>query len=60
MLVNTLLNLVVSFLVYDLLYSMQISLDQYVRNFRIFYQQLIRDHSNEDQLNKKFKLLIEN
>ena len=37
---------------------MQISLDQYIRNFRIFYQQLIRDHSNEDQLNKKFKLLI--
>jgi hypothetical protein len=30
---------------YNSIQSMQITLDQYVRNFRIFYQQLIKGHS---------------
>lgn len=39
---------------------MQINLDQYIRNFRIFYQQLTKGHTKEENLNKQFKHLIEN
>lgn len=38
---------------------MEVSLDHYVRNFRIFYQQLARGHRKEEFLNQQFKTLIE-
>ena len=31
---------------------MQINIDQYIRNFRIFYQQLAKGHPNEEYLNR--------
>lgn len=38
---------------------MEVSFDQYVRNIRMFYNQLIKGHPKEEQLAPKFKQMIE-
>ena len=39
--------------------NMEVSFDQYVRNIRMFYNQLIKGHPKEEQLAPKFKQMIE-
>lgn len=38
---------------------MEVSFDQYIRNFRMFYNQLVKGHSKEEQLAPLFKQLLE-
>lgn len=39
---------------------MDVSLDVYFRNIRMFYTQLIKGHKQEQQLNRLFKAMLEN
>lgn len=38
---------------------MDVNIDMYYRNMRMFYQQLIKGHKNEDQLSQSFKKMLE-
>lgn len=38
---------------------MEVSLDQYVRNLRMFYNQMIKGHKKEEELVPKFKAMLE-
>jgi hypothetical protein len=37
---------------------MNVDLDKYVRNFRIFYQKIVAGHPEQATLEKKFKFLV--
>lgn len=39
---------------------MNIDLDKYTRNFRIFYSKMVAGHPEQVELEKKFKFLLEN
>ena len=38
---------------------MQVNFDHYIRNFRIFYQQVVKGHRREDELCTAFKALLD-
>lgn len=38
---------------------MNVDLDKYVRNFRIFYSKVVLGHPDQSALEKKFKVLLE-
>lgn len=39
---------------------MDVNIDMYYRNLRMFYQQLIKGHPREDHLAQHFKKMLEN
>ena len=42
----------------SIIIKMEVSFDQYVRNIRMFYNQLIKGHPKEEQLAPQFKQMI--